>query len=316
MGGQHQQHLRRQPRPRQAPRPHPDHRQGRPRTQPAQRGPGPATRRHDRLHRPLRFRQVLPRLRHHLRRRPAPLRRIPLRLRPPVPRPDGEARRRLHRRPLPGRLHRAEVHQPQPPLHRRHHHRDLRLPAPALRRVGRRTAPNAASPIARQTAAADRRPAPRTPREDPLPGPRPRRPRTQGRIRRPLQGTRRQGLLPRPRRRRNHPTHRAPKLGKQFKHTIEVVVDRLVVKDGIRQRLTDSIETALALADGRGWPTSWTWKRPTTNGCAPSRRTWPARTSTRWPSTRSSRGPSPSTTRSAPARPAPASAPAWRSTRT
>lgn len=42
-----------------------------------------------------------------------------------------------------------------------------------------------------------------------------------------------------------------PKLGKQFKHTIEVVVDRLVIKDGIRQRLTDSIETALGLADGR-----------------------------------------------------------------
>ena len=32
------------------------------------------------------------------------------------------------------------------------------------------------------------------------------------------------------------------KLAKQKKHTIEVVVDRLVVKDGIRQRLTDSIE--------------------------------------------------------------------------
>ncbi|MBP3036274.1 excinuclease ABC subunit UvrA [Arthrobacter sp. zg-ZUI100] len=42
-----------------------------------------------------------------------------------------------------------------------------------------------------------------------------------------------------------------PKLGKQYKHTIEVVVDRLVAKDGIRQRLTDSIETALGLADGR-----------------------------------------------------------------
>ncbi|MFE5837833.1 excinuclease ABC subunit UvrA [Arthrobacter sp. NPDC056493] len=42
-----------------------------------------------------------------------------------------------------------------------------------------------------------------------------------------------------------------PKLGKQFKHTIEVVVDRLVVKEGIRQRLTDSIETALVLAEGR-----------------------------------------------------------------
>ncbi|NOJ59510.1 excinuclease ABC subunit UvrA [Arthrobacter sp. 260] len=42
-----------------------------------------------------------------------------------------------------------------------------------------------------------------------------------------------------------------PKLGKQYKHTIEVIVDRLVVKDGIRQRLTDSVETALKLADGR-----------------------------------------------------------------
>ena len=42
-----------------------------------------------------------------------------------------------------------------------------------------------------------------------------------------------------------------PKLKKQYKHTIEVVVDRLVVKEGIRQRLTDSVETALGLAEGR-----------------------------------------------------------------
>ncbi|MBG6190948.1 excinuclease ABC subunit A [Arthrobacter sp. CAN_A212] len=42
-----------------------------------------------------------------------------------------------------------------------------------------------------------------------------------------------------------------PKLGKQYKHTIEVIIDRLVVKDGISQRLTDSVETALKLADGR-----------------------------------------------------------------
>ncbi|RSX56015.1 ABC-ATPase UvrA [Bifidobacterium dolichotidis] len=40
------------------------------------------------------------------------------------------------------------------------------------------------------------------------------------------------------------------KLTKQKKHTIEVVIDRLVIKDGIRQRLTDSIETALRLAKG------------------------------------------------------------------
>ena len=42
-----------------------------------------------------------------------------------------------------------------------------------------------------------------------------------------------------------------PKLGKQFKHTIEVVVDRLAINDTVRQRLTDSIETALNLAEGR-----------------------------------------------------------------
>ena len=42
-----------------------------------------------------------------------------------------------------------------------------------------------------------------------------------------------------------------PKLAKQYKHTIEVVVDRIVIKDGINQRLTDSVATALRLADGR-----------------------------------------------------------------
>ena len=42
-----------------------------------------------------------------------------------------------------------------------------------------------------------------------------------------------------------------PKLAKQYKHTIEVVVDRIVIKGGINQRLTDSVETALRLADGR-----------------------------------------------------------------
>ncbi|TFH53883.1 excinuclease ABC subunit UvrA [Actinomyces viscosus] len=41
-----------------------------------------------------------------------------------------------------------------------------------------------------------------------------------------------------------------PTLNKRLKHDIEVIVDRLVVRDGIRQRLTDSIETALTLAEG------------------------------------------------------------------
>jgi len=39
-------------------------------------------------------------------------------------------------------------------------------------------------------------------------------------------------------------------LDKNKKHTIEVVVDRLVVKDGIAGRLADSLETALRLAEG------------------------------------------------------------------
>ena len=44
-----------------------------------------------------------------------------------------------------------------------------------------------------------------------------------------------------------------PALNKRLKHTIEVVVDRLVVREGIRRRLTDSVETALGLADGLGF---------------------------------------------------------------
>ncbi len=39
-------------------------------------------------------------------------------------------------------------------------------------------------------------------------------------------------------------------LEKNKKHTVEIVVDRLVIKDGIRSRLTDSLETASKLADG------------------------------------------------------------------
>lgn len=41
-----------------------------------------------------------------------------------------------------------------------------------------------------------------------------------------------------------------PDLDKKFKHDIEVVVDRLVVRDDIAVRLADSVETALKLADG------------------------------------------------------------------
>jgi excinuclease ABC subunit A len=47
-----------------------------------------------------------------------------------------------------------------------------------------------------------------------------------------------------------HDIDAVPALDKKRKHDIEVVVDRLVVRDGIAARLADSFETALALADG------------------------------------------------------------------
>ncbi|MCH7937270.1 MAG: excinuclease ABC subunit UvrA [Proteobacteria bacterium] len=42
----------------------------------------------------------------------------------------------------------------------------------------------------------------------------------------------------------------APTLDKKYKHDIEVVVDRLVMREGLETRLADSFETALNLADG------------------------------------------------------------------
>src|SRR5436190_18553723 len=47
-----------------------------------------------------------------------------------------------------------------------------------------------------------------------------------------------------------YPLEDPPKLKKQEKHDIAVVVDRLAVKASAKQRLTDSVETALRLADG------------------------------------------------------------------
>ncbi|MBR1910142.1 MAG: ABC-ATPase UvrA, partial [Lachnospiraceae bacterium] len=40
------------------------------------------------------------------------------------------------------------------------------------------------------------------------------------------------------------------KLDKNIKHNIEIVVDRLVVREGIEKRLTDSLETVMGLTDG------------------------------------------------------------------
>jgi len=47
-----------------------------------------------------------------------------------------------------------------------------------------------------------------------------------------------------------HDLKNVPELSRYKKHSIEVVVDRLILKDSVRIRLSDSIETALALAGG------------------------------------------------------------------
>src|SRR4051812_28731233 len=47
-----------------------------------------------------------------------------------------------------------------------------------------------------------------------------------------------------------HLLEEPPELDKKFKHTIEVVVDRLVMKPDLRMRLAQSVETAAQLADG------------------------------------------------------------------
>ncbi len=123
--------------------------------------------------------------------------------------PDGQARRRLHRGPEPGRLDRPEVHEPQPAVDGRHHHRGLRLPAPALR-PGRQPALPAVRPPDRPAdPAADRRPGPRTRGGQQVPGARPGDPRAQGGVRRAVPRARLQGLLPRPRRRRRALAHGA-----------------------------------------------------------------------------------------------------------
>ncbi|NQU44581.1 excinuclease ABC subunit UvrA, partial [bacterium] len=41
-----------------------------------------------------------------------------------------------------------------------------------------------------------------------------------------------------------------PKLNKKLKHDIHIIIDRIVLREGVRQRLTDSVETALKQAEG------------------------------------------------------------------
>jgi excinuclease ABC subunit A len=101
----------------------------------------------------------------------------------------------------------------------------------------------------------------------------------------------------------------APELNKKLKHDISVVVDRLIVKDGISTRLADSFETALELTDGivltedakTGETTCFRQSSPALFPASPSRK--------------SNRDCFHSTTRLVPALPVMASEPKWNSTR-
>ena len=102
------------------------------RTQPEEHRCGNPPRQAGGHHRAVRLRQIQPGVRHHLRRRPAALCRIALGLRPPVPGADGKTGRGPDRGPEPRDLDRSARGEPESALDGRHHHRDLRLPAPAL----------------------------------------------------------------------------------------------------------------------------------------------------------------------------------------
>ena len=93
--------------------------------------------------------KVESRLRHHLRRGPAALRRVALRVRTAVSWSDGQAGRGLHRRSVACGLHRPEIDQPQSTVHGRHDHRGLRLPAAALRARRPTALPDLREPISR-----------------------------------------------------------------------------------------------------------------------------------------------------------------------
>ena len=102
-----------------------------------------------------------------------------------------------------------------------------------------------------------------------------------------------------------------PTLDKKFKHTIEVVVDRLVMKDDLRLA-ADAVGRDRRRA-GRGARRDRPRSRPASSARSPSASRAPS-TASRCPSC--SRGSSPSTRRTAPARTAPGSARSRRSTPT
>ena len=234
-------------------------------------------------HRPVRLGQELARVRHHLRRGPAPLRRVALGLRAPVPRPDAEARRRPHRGPVARRsrsTRRRRRSNPRSTVGTVTEIYDyLRL---LYARVGIPHCPICGRGHRAADARADRRPHPRAAGGHEVQRARAGREGPQGRVRQAARRPQAGGLHARARRRaRCAGSTRRSSLDKKYKHDIDVVVDRLVMKDGHRRRAWPTrVEMALQ-ARGRARCSS----RPRAATSSPSRRRSPARcTASRWTS--------------------------------
>ncbi len=196
--------------------------------------------------------QVLARLRHALRGRPAALRREPVCVCPPVPVDDGQARRRLHRGPVAGHRHRAEgdVHNPRSTVGTVTEIYDyLRL---LYARAGMPRCPDHGIDLDAQTVSQMVDQVLKLPRRHGGRAAGAAHHRPQGRARRSARGARRPGL-----RRARIDGEAAtrwsalPKLDPKRKHTIEAVVDRF---RGEARRCAsasrESFETALRVSEG------------------------------------------------------------------
>ena len=165
--------------------------------------------------------------------------------------PDGQARRRLHRGPEPGGLHRPEVHVEEPALDRRHDHRGLRLPPAALRPCRPAALPRVRRADRATDPAADRRPRPAARGGHPLPGARAGHPRPQGGVRRAVPQPAVAGVQPGPRQRRDHPARPSrPSWTSRRSTPSRSSSTGWRPSRASKRRLTDSIETALNLASG------------------------------------------------------------------
>ena len=200
--------------------------------------------------RALGLRQVQPCLRHDLRGGAAPLRRVALRLRAAVPADDGEARRRLDRRALAGDLDRPEERPRATRARRSERSPRSTTTSASVRAVGRPHCPVCGRPIAGQRSTRSSSKVLALPEGTRFTVNAPVVRDRKGEFRDVLEELRRDGFT----RVKVDGEQRLLEdeiiLDKKFKHTIEVVVDRLVMKPDLRQRLTQSIETSTSLAEG------------------------------------------------------------------